>query len=111
MLSAQVGPQSIAIGEEDWVPLTVPLPILTMVSVLGTKATLTVRVWSIVTVQEMDPEQPPPEKMPMDPANGGVAVSVTGVPCTKLAAQVAPQLMPAGLLVTVPPPVTSMVSG
>jgi hypothetical protein len=35
----------------------------------------------------------------------GVAVSVTTVPLTKSAAHVAPQLIPAGLLVTVPAPV------
>jgi hypothetical protein len=35
----------------------------------------------------------------------GVAVSVTAVPLTNEAAQEVPQLMPAGVLVTVPDPV------
>src|SRR2546422_214503 len=39
----------------------------------------------------------------MEPA-AGVAVRVTAAPLVKLAAQVAPQLIPAGLLVTVPVP-------
>src|SRR5438132_1818741 len=50
------------------------------------------------------PEQLPPLQPPNADPPSGVAVSVTTVPPTKLAAQVAPQLMPAGMLVTVPAP-------
>ncbi|RMH01327.1 MAG: hypothetical protein D6699_06920 [Aquificota bacterium] len=49
-------------------------------------------------------EQSPLHPAKVEPAFG-VAVSVTLVPELKLAEQVAPQFMPAGLLVTVPPPV------
>ncbi len=53
--------------------------------------------------------EPVPEHAPDHPANSeplaGVAVSVTLVPSVKLAEQVLPQSMPAGLLVTEPEPV------
>jgi len=57
------------------------------------------------TVHAPVPLHPPdhPEKVAPEE---GVAVSVTAVPVAKLAAQVCPQLIPAGLLVTVPGPVT-----
>ena len=52
---------------------------------------------------------PVPEHAPVQPANtefaSGAAVSVTAVPVLKLAVHVLPQLIPAGELVTVPPPV------
>ena len=57
---------------------------------------------------------PVPVQSPSQPANAepdaGVAVSVTEVPSVKVAEQVAPQLMPAGLLVTVPLPCFPTVS-
>ena len=52
---------------------------------------------------------PVPEQLPDQPAKVdplvGVAVSVTDVPEVKLAVQEKPQLIPLGLLVTVPLPV------
>jgi len=57
-----------------------------------------------VTVQVPVPEQPPPlQLLNVDPT-AGAAVKVTAVPLEYVAAQVAPQEMPAGLLVTVPIP-------
>jgi hypothetical protein len=51
---------------------------------------------------------------PLHPANDefgpGVSVSVTWVPAVKLALQVDPQLIPGGLLVTVPVPVPPRVT-
>ena len=65
---------------------------------------MTVVAAETVTVQEPVPEQPPPvQPVKVEPA-AGAAVSVTAVPLVKLAKQVAPQLMPAGALVTVPVP-------
>lgn len=52
-----------------------------------------------------------PEQSPNHPANccplPGTAESVTDVPVVKLAVQVAPQLIPVGLEVTVPTPLTA----
>ena len=54
------------------------------------------------------------QPVPLHPANvqplAGVAVSATDVPGEKLALQVAPQLIPAGLDVTVPLPLVRIVS-
>ena len=49
------------------------------------------------------PLQPPDHPANADPA-AGAALSDTAVPLAKLALQVEPQLMPAGLLVMVPAP-------
>jgi len=57
-----------------------------------------------VTLQAPVPEQAPPHPLNLDPVPG-VAVNCTTVPFAKLAAQVGPQLMPEGELVTVPVPV------
>lgn len=55
---------------------------------------------------------PVPVQAPDQPANVEVvfeaAVSVTMVPLVKLALHVVPQLIPAGLLVIVPPPVPAL---
>ena len=55
---------------------------------------------------------PVPVQAPDQPANVevafGTAVSVTMVPLVKLALHIAPQLMPAGLLMIVPAPVPAL---
>ena len=57
---------------------------------------------------------PVPVHAPVQPAKTefvpGLAVSVTGVPTGKLALQVDPQLIPAGVLVTVPVPLPESVT-
>ena len=65
---------------------------------------MTVVAAETVTVQEPVPAQPPPVQPVKEEPAAGAAVSVTAVPLGKFAVQVAPQLMPAGLLVTVPVP-------
>src|SRR5439155_724963 len=63
-----------------------------------------------VTVQVPVPEHPPPlQPVKVEPA-ASAAVRVTAVPLVKLAEQVAPQLRPAGELVTVPLPVPAGVT-
>ena len=50
------------------------------------------------------PEQPPPDQPPNVVPALGLAVSVTAVPLAKLALHVAPHVIPAGELLTVPVP-------
>ena len=68
-------------------------------------------MWSadIVTVQVPVPVQSPLQPVNTEPASG-VAVNATEVPSAKSAAQVAPQVIPAGALVTVPVPVPALVT-
>src|SRR5437879_11607259 len=76
--------------------------------VMSVNVAVTVVAALRVTVQAPGPEQPPPvQPLKVEPP-AGAAVSVTAVPLAKLAAQVAPQVMPAGLLVTVPAPVPAL---
>ena len=60
-----------------------------------------------VTLQVPVPVQAPDQPANVEPAFGA-AVSVTMVPLVKLALHVAPQSIPAGLLVTVPAPVPAL---
>ena len=53
---------------------------------------------------ELLPLQPPPALPPKDEFVPAVSVRVTCDPEVKLALHVGPQLMPAGLLLIVPPP-------
>jgi hypothetical protein len=60
-----------------------------------------------VTLQVPVPVQAPDHPANVEPAVGA-AVSVTMVPLVKFALHVAPQLIPAGLLVIVPAPVPAL---
>ena len=88
-----------------------PVPAFVTVSVCVTvNVAVTDRSALIVTMQVPVPEQPPPlQPVKVEPA-AGVAVRVTTVPSVKDAAQVAPQLIPAGELVTDPQPCPAFVT-
>ncbi len=73
------------------------------VTVETPKVAVTVRAALIVTVQPPLPVQAPLQLVKVEPA-AGAAVRVTMVLLLNEKAQVAPQLMPAGVLVTVPVP-------
>src|SRR5437016_4980141 len=108
-LAAQVGPQVMPAGLLVTVPS--PAPALETVSVkVGVKVAVTVVAAETVTTHDPVPEHPPPfQPLKVEPA-AGAAVSVTAVPLAKLAVHVAPQLIPAGALVTVPLPVPAGVT-
>ncbi len=107
-LAAQVAPQVIPAGALVTVPLPVPAAVTVSVKVWSVKVAVTVVAAETVTTHDPVPVQPPPlQPLKIEPA-AGVAVSVTAVPLVKLTEQVAPQVMPDGLLVTVPVPVPAL---
>src|SRR5262245_41185767 len=107
-----VAPQTIPAGLLVTVPIPAPAGVTVRVNVFTGAVKLAVTVWSafIVTVHEPVPLQPPP----LHPVNVeppvGAAVRATVLPLGKSAAQVAPQEMPLGLLVTVPAPVPDLLT-
>jgi len=108
-LALQLTPQLIPAGLLITVPA--PVPAFDTVSVCGTDAlnvAVTLCAVLMVTAQVAVPLQPPPlQPANVEPADG-LAVSVTLLFAVKLALHVAPQLIPAGLLVTVPVPVPAL---
>jgi hypothetical protein len=108
-LVAQVAPQLMPVGEL----VTVPSPVPALVTVNGTrtavKLAVTVFAAPILTVQVLAvPVQAPDQPLKVDPVVVA-AVKVTLLFLLKLAAQVLPQLIPEGELVTVPLPVPDFV--
>ena len=108
----QVAPQLMPAGTL----LTVPLPLPAFVTVSATdaggcnaKVAVMLPAAFIETVQVGMPAQPLFQPVKLEPA-AGVAVKVTSVPLVNDAEQVAPQLMPAGALVTVPVPLPAFVT-
>ena len=69
------------------------------------------RAWAVLMVTT---HEPVPVQSPLQPAKvlpeDGVAVRVTLASLLKLPVQVEPQLMPAGLLVTLPEPLPDLVT-
>ena len=88
---------------EVTVPLPAPAVVTVSVRCTRVKVAVTDLAASIVRLQDPGPEHAPLQPVKVEPA-AGVAVSVTVAPSAKDALQVAPQLIPEGLLVTVPEP-------
>jgi hypothetical protein len=106
-------PQLIPPGELVTNPNEARVPVLVtergkvVVEVL--KVAVTAVPTLAATVQESVPEQAPDQPAKAEPAVGA-AVRVTVLPLAKLAEHVAPQLIPAGELLTVPLPVPALVT-
>jgi hypothetical protein len=103
----QLWPQLIPAGVLVTVP--VPGPTADTVTVPGAEKAAPTAVSAFNTTVHF----PAPEQAPLQPENespaAGVAVSVTDEPAAKLALQLVPQLMPAGVLLTVPDPLDDTV--
>ena len=95
--------------------ITVPVPVPASVTVnakfvvLSVNVAVTVVAAVSVTTHVPVPEHGAPQPAKVEPAVGA-AVNVTCVPLANGAAHVAPQLIPAGALVTVPVPVPAFVT-
>ena len=101
--SEHVAPQFMPAGELVTVPEPVPFFVTDSVTGGAVNVAVTEVVALIVTAHVPVPEQAPLQPPKMEPA-AGTAVRVTDVPGAKDCEHAAPQLMPAGLLVTVPEP-------
>src|SRR3989442_3427757 len=109
-LAEQVAPQLMPAGALVTVPLPVPAGVTVRVKVCTVKVAVTVVAAESVTTHVPVPEQPPPvQPEKVEPA-AGVAVNVTAVPLGKLAVHVAPHVIPAGALVTLPLPVPALLT-
>ena len=82
---------------------------LSLKPVVLVKVAVTARAALIVTLQVPVPMQLPLQPVKVEPG-AGAAVKATAAPLVNEAAHVVPQEMPAGALVTVPPPVPALVS-
>src|SRR3989454_9468469 len=108
-LAEQIAPQVTPAG----VLVTVPAPapaVATVRTTADAKVAVTVVAAETVTTHGAVPLHPPPLHPTNSEPPSGAAVSVTTVPLKKLAEQLEPQLMPSGVLVTVPVPALETVS-
>ena len=107
--AAQVVPQDIPLGLLVTVPVPVPDLLTVNWSVLGMALNVADTLALPVTVQAPLPEQAPPQLTNDEPA-AAAAFKATEVPVSNWFEQVVPQLMPAGVEVTVPLPVPCLVT-
>lgn len=111
-LALQVGAQLIPEGLLEIVPVPVPIRLTVSTGTFWMALKLAVTCWLALSVRlqvGLLPLQPPvhPAK---DEFAAAVSVSVTWVPLVKLVLQVGAQLIPPGLLATVPAPASVTVS-
>ena len=92
-------------GTEVTRPPPLPPSVTVSAYVIRVKVAVTDLAASTVTAQVPVPEHPPPDQPAKVEIASGVAVSITTVPESKDAEQAAPQEIPAGAELTVPPPV------
>jgi hypothetical protein len=103
----QANPQLIPAGLE----VTVPPPPPDLVTLRRRiNVAVTVRAALMLTTQDPVPVHAPLHPLNTDDAFAGVAVRVIWVPALKIAEQVDPQLIPAGLEETVPAPKPALVT-
>jgi hypothetical protein len=105
---AQTVPQEMPLGLLVTVPVPVP-DLLTVNWFVGIVLNVADTLALPVTVQAPFPEQAPPQLTNDEPA-AAAAFNATEVPASNWFEQVAPQLMPAGVEVTVPLPVPCLVT-
>src|SRR4051812_11802449 len=86
-------------GELETVPDPLPDVATVRARVCSVNVAVTERAWSIVTVQPPVPVHAPLQPPKSEPV-AGVGVSVTRVPSSNEALQVAPHVIPAGALAT-----------
>lgn len=105
-LALHVVPQLMPVGELVTVPAPVPARVTFSTGSAATtlKVAVTVVVVFMLKTHALVPLQPPDHPAKVEPS-AGLAVRVMLVPEEKVAVQVDPQLMPDGLLLTLPLPV------
>lgn len=96
-------PHVMPAGDELTVPPPVPARMTVSANGVALKVAVTFAAALIVTTHAPEPVHAPDQPAKLE-APSGVAVSVTTVPASKSVAQLAPQPMPEGALVTVPFP-------
>lgn len=104
-LALQVPGQLIPDGALVTVPVPVPALLTVSVGAAWTAVKVALTLWLALSVKvqvDFVPLQAPPQPVKVELV-AGTAVRVICMPLLKLAVQVGPQLIPAGLLVTVPP--------
>jgi hypothetical protein len=108
--SEQSAPQLIPAGVDVTVPLPAPGLLTVSVNVDRLNAAVTARAAFMATVQVVPDTESQPLQLPKTDPPAATAVSVTLVPLVYGSEQSAPQLIPAGLDVTVPLPAPGLLT-